>query len=72
VARGVKGWQRHGWASREGEERKERGVGLGLPAGSKDSGGLHESQTLEGEMKKLAKVHRILGKFQCSDSNPTV
>jgi hypothetical protein len=44
AAHGVKGWRRHGWASREGEERKEREVRLGLPAGSKGSSGLHESQ----------------------------
>jgi hypothetical protein len=39
----------------KGEERKEREVRLGLPAGSEGSGGLHESQTLEGGMKKLPK-----------------
>jgi hypothetical protein len=37
-------------------EKGERGVRLGLPAGSKDSGGLHESQTntarWDGKKKK--------------------
>jgi hypothetical protein len=38
--------------AREGEERRERGVRLGLPAGSNGSGRLHESQTLDSGMKK--------------------
>jgi hypothetical protein len=44
------------------KREKERGVRLGLPTGCKGSGGLHESQTLEGGMKKyFRKVYRIPG-----------
>jgi hypothetical protein len=37
--------RRHGWVTGGRREKGERGVRLGLPAGSKGSGGLRESQT---------------------------